>query len=71
MDIAKAYIVLYILIGLFVFLIGREIMLWYWKVNHIVTKLDSIERHLELIASKLSSNYVEQDTPQKKSVSDV
>lgn len=31
----------------FVFWLGREILLWYWKVNHIVGLLESIDESLK------------------------
>jgi hypothetical protein len=36
----------YILIVLIVFLICRELVCWYWKLNKIVTLLESIESKL-------------------------
>lgn len=33
-----------------VFLLGRALVLWYWRVNEAVTSLQAIEKHLERIA---------------------
>ena len=35
-----------------VFLILRELVLWYWKINQVVSDLDRIADSLERIASK-------------------
>ncbi len=32
---------------LVIFLVGREIMCWYWKVNRIIQLLESIDRKLK------------------------
>jgi len=40
-DIAGAMIV-FLVIGFLVFLAIRALMLWYWKINVIVERLDEI-----------------------------
>lgn len=42
--------VLIVLIALFFIL--REVVLWYWRVNHIVERLDSIVAELKKISQK-------------------
>lgn len=37
-----------LLISLVVFLIARELICWYWKINHIVSLLESIDSKLNL-----------------------
>jgi hypothetical protein len=32
---------------LVIFLVGREVMCWYWKVNRIIQLLESIDRKLK------------------------
>lgn len=47
-----------------VFLLCREIICWYWKINHAVKRLDEIERHLARIAvnyPQLPDEYAEPD----------
>jgi len=34
---------------LVVFLVARSLVLWYWKVNAILSRLDSIASHLEYL----------------------
>lgn len=32
--------------ALVVFLVGREVICWYWKLNHIIALLESIDSKL-------------------------
>ena len=41
-----------ILVTLGLFLLGRELVCWYWKLNRIVELLESIERRLGSIDTK-------------------
>lgn len=41
-----------IVIFLIAFLVLRGVMLWYWKINEIVTKLDLILAELKKISEK-------------------
>ncbi|WP_239617288.1 hypothetical protein [Cohnella mopanensis] len=56
-QVTKSWLMLVIILiaGLMVILLIREIALWYWRVNHIVQKLESIDNNLRVIASKLES----------------
>jgi len=38
-----------LLVLVVVFLIARSLVLWYWKVNAIVTRLDIIAEHLQFL----------------------
>lgn len=57
-----------VIILLFIFLIIRVMVLWYWKIDHIVDKLDSIDKHLKSISSNLDPNKIvlEEDKGQTK-----
>lgn len=57
------------LILLFIFLIIRVLVLWYWKIDHIVDKLDSIDKHLKNISSNLDPSKIllEEDKEKKSS----
>ena len=46
-------IILVVILGLFI--IGREIMMWYWKINKRIESLENIEMELRKI-SKLLDN---------------
>lgn len=46
MDTSSALIML--LAVLFVFLIARELMCWYWKLNKMVSLLERIDEKLDL-----------------------
>lgn len=45
-----------IAIFLVVFFVLRGVMLWYWKINEIVTKLDSILSELKIISERKMIN---------------
>ena len=40
------------IIPVVLFLIFREVVCWYWKINHITKTLDSINEHLAKIAGR-------------------
>jgi hypothetical protein len=44
-------VIIGIVIFAVVFFITRGIMLWYWRVNEVVERLDSMESHLKRIAA--------------------
>lgn len=50
-----------LLVILIVFLIFRELFTWYWKINHIIKKLENIESYLYTIASNTSSESYNED----------
>lgn len=50
------HIVIISIIFMCIFLIIRVLVLWYWKIDHVVTKLDSIDKHLQEISSHLNPN---------------
>ena len=39
------------IVPVILFLIFREVVCWYWKINHITRTLDSINDHLAKIAA--------------------
>lgn len=43
------FVAISLLIYLVVFLISRELVCWYWKINEIVRLLKSIDRKMEAI----------------------
>lgn len=49
-----------VLISIAIFLVAffvlRGVMLWYWKINEIVTKLDSILGELKIISERKMIN---------------
>jgi len=46
MDIKIIIIgIIAIIVMITLFLIGREIVTWYWKINKIIRSLDRIERN--------------------------
>ena len=46
----------------FVFLLLREVVMWYWKVNRIVELLESIDRKLPCAAAVTDSARDENST---------
>jgi len=42
-----------LVVFLFIFLICREIICWYWKINNIVDLLERIDKSLKDISTKL------------------
>ncbi|MFH1328911.1 MAG: hypothetical protein ABIH76_08770 [Candidatus Bathyarchaeota archaeon] len=40
--------IIIVIVCLFVFLIARELVCWYWKLNKIVSLLESIDEKLDL-----------------------
>lgn len=56
-------IILSILIMVGLFLLFREVLCWYWKVNKMVQNQEEIIRLLKIIASKKhEENYKESDS---------
>ena len=49
-------IVIYVVIGIVVFLLIREILTWYWKMNAIVYELQAQNDTLENILNELKSS---------------
>jgi hypothetical protein len=43
------------------FLILRGFVLWYWRLNEVVTLLSSIDRHLSFISSRFEPADATQD----------
>ena len=41
-----------VLILIVIFIICREIMTWYWKINQMVSLLKEIQKELKLLNSK-------------------
>ena len=37
-----------------IFLVAREFMCWYWKINQMAGSLEKIEEHLKKLAEKNS-----------------
>ncbi|WP_138755487.1 hypothetical protein [Paenibacillus sinopodophylli] len=54
-------IIIIILMAVVAFFIFRELLLWYWKVNLAVSKLESIEALLQEISHKLTPDSNEQN----------
>jgi hypothetical protein len=40
-------------VALIIFLVCREIVTWYFKLNQIVARLDTVIKHLETISSSV------------------
>lgn len=57
------YILLGLVILLFVFLLFREILCWYWKINGIVDILNSIDSKLEAISENAINQNVNAAAP--------
>jgi hypothetical protein len=55
-------IVLYILGGLFILLISREIVCWYFKINKIVSILQSIDEKLSFSVPPIYVENLERET---------
>lgn len=45
----------YLIVGIVVFLICREIVCWYWKMSDVVSLLRDIKQSLNEIKSELNS----------------
>ena len=52
-DFATLIAVIVVIVA--AFLLFREIILWYWRVNHIVERLDQILSELKRISGSSSS----------------
>ena len=53
---------------LVIFLIGREVMCWYWKINRIIMLLESIDAKLtprDAVAVETAAVAEKQEVPQK------
>jgi len=46
------YSILALFIIIIVFLVLRSVVLWYWKIDHVVSTLDEINRSLKLLIGK-------------------
>ncbi|CAM4053388.1 hypothetical protein L1N85_19875 [Paenibacillus alkaliterrae] len=62
LDVLTEQTITLIVICVVGFLIARQFLLWYWKVNHMASKLESIEELLQEISSKLPDNTFEPPT---------
>ena len=60
--------VIALIILFIVFLIIRQFALWYWKVNQINSKLESIDEHLEQIAGLLTEKLNPKELPEAETV---
>lgn len=49
-------IIVAILLIVVLFLIFREIVTWYWKINRIVRSLENIETDVKFLADKFDSH---------------
>lgn len=47
MDTLFESVSVYIIIAILFWLLVREIMCWYWKINRAITLLESIDRKLD------------------------
>lgn len=47
MDTLLDSVLVYIFIAIIFWLLVREIMCWYWKINRAITLLESIDRKLD------------------------
>jgi hypothetical protein len=56
----------FILITVIIFFAVRQIILWYWRVDHIVNRLDSIDKHLKMIAMKIGTDHNTDIDPDNK-----
>ena len=61
--------VLIILVVILLFLIFRALVLWYWKVNKIVSLLEDIKKNTSPAKSEYEK--VATDRPSRKSISDL
>lgn len=67
-DTDLLLIVLLIVLGaIAAFFIIRDLLLWYWKVNHTVSKLENIEELLHEISQKIKPDVDEQDATSNES----
>ena len=75
-------ILVWIFLGIVIFFILRELNVWYWKINEIVNKLDSINNTLKSIDFRLGNNdeikydiideeKIEQDNIEKEEIRDI
>ena len=51
MDEAIGMVFIWIVVAIVVWLIVREIMCWYWKINRAISLLESIDRKLDRLPS--------------------
>lgn len=47
---ALATLIVFLVITLGIFLIGREIVCWYFKVHEVIAELKIMNQHLEIIS---------------------
>lgn len=50
-------VTIYLVLAVFICLAVRELMTWYWKINHIVSKLDNIDKNLHVIVTKIDPEF--------------
>lgn len=49
-------LLIFLAVGIVIFLICREIVCWYWKINRMVDNQEEIIRLLEEISRKINGN---------------
>jgi len=54
MDEEIGVVLIVLLVVLVVFLICREIVCWYWKINKQISLLESIDSHLQTLCNRLN-----------------
>jgi hypothetical protein len=63
MHESLGYLFIALVVGVVVFLLGREVVCWYWKINDIVDVLRKIEQHLASIERHSAIAPTSQMTP--------
>ena len=63
MIYAIIYLVVLIVVLVAVFLLAREYICWYWKINEAISLLDGIHKSLEKIASSSKGTVPSKTTP--------
>lgn len=64
-GINSEQIIIWIFSLFLIFIIGREIITWYWKINKIVDLLEKIEKNTRKESVVLNTNKVEPITDRK------
>ncbi len=54
MDNISAIVFVCIAVGIVVWLLAREVICWYWKINYTIASLENIESLLESIDDRLA-----------------
>ena len=71
MNDAILFAFIWVLVSLVVFLIIRELVCWYWKINRIVELLEEIRGHLSALSGTVPTGSAREPTSAARSTEPV